>query len=426
LKEKRLFNRVLRKNNSIRRRLKYEILSTIVKQYHPDVLPTLDIVKENVMTDVSVIDTLPLTNSSPETKVYVSLLILTFLLDKGFNAQAAEFATTLVKFVQSFNRRTMDLLSAKVYFYYSRSFELINQLASIRNVLLLSHRTACLQHNEPGQAVLTNCIIRNYLHYNLYNLADKFRLRTTFLESRSNNQLARYSFYVGKIQCIQLKYSESYFNINQAILKAPQISAIGFRQIAHKFLCIVQLLMGEIPERAIFKQKDLQRSLIPYFQLTQAVRVGDLAKFNEVLNSFKTIFVRDKTYSLIVRLRHNVIKTGLRKISLSYSRISIKDICGKLAFDNEEDAEYMVAKAIADGVIDGVIDRKEHFMFSKENIDIYSTQEPERAFHKRIQFCIDTHNKAVKSLRFSENAFKQNESLSHSDDDHAEEVGSQL
>lgn len=44
------------------------------------------------------------------------------------------------------------------------------------------------------------------------------------------------------------------------------------------------------------------------------------------------------------RLRHNVIKTGVRMISLSYSRISLKDICLKLQLDSEEDAEYIVAK----------------------------------------------------------------------------------
>ena len=43
-------------------------------------------------------------------------------------------------------------------------------------------------------------------------------------------------------------------------------------------------------------------------------------------------------------LRHNVIKAGIRMMSLSYSRISLKDICLKLLLDSEEDAEYIVAK----------------------------------------------------------------------------------
>ena len=47
---------------------------------------------------------------------------------------------------------------------------------------------------------------------------------------------------------------------------------------------------------------------------------------------------------MINSLRHNVIKAGVRRLSISYSRISLKDICLKLHLDSEEDAEYIVAK----------------------------------------------------------------------------------
>ena len=87
-------------------------------------------------------------------------------------------------------------------------------------------------------------------------------------------------------------------------------------------------------------------------------------------------------------------------ISLSYSRIPLKDICLKLHLDSEEDAEFIVAKAIKDGVIDAVIDHEHAYMKSKENIDVYSTNEPQAAFHQRIAFCLDLHNESVKAMRF--------------------------
>lgn len=43
-----------------------------------------------------------------------------------------------------------------------------------------------------------------------------------------------------------------------------------------------------------------------------AVRTGNLAKFNQVLDQFGEKFQTDGTYTLIIRLRHNVIKTGER------------------------------------------------------------------------------------------------------------------
>ena len=77
-----------------------------------------------------------------------------------------------------------------------------------------------------------------------------------------------------------------------------------------------------------------------------------------VIETYGENFKRDKTYTLILRLRHNVIKTGIRRISLSYSRISLADISAQLALDSPEDAEFIVAKAIRDDVIDAETDHK--------------------------------------------------------------------
>lgn len=359
---------------------------------------------------------------SPEVEVYLYLLLVGFLLQNKLDEEASQCSTSLVdRLVQpTFNRRTLDLISARAYGYYSLSFERCQKLDQIRSKLLDLYRTACLRHDEPGQAALINAILRNYLHYNLYSHADKFRLNTTFPESRSNNEHARFLYYLGQINSIQLHYSDAYNNLSQALRKAPQHGAVGFRQAATKLLVIVQLLMGDIPERSTFRQHGLKRSLKPYFQLTKAVRVGNLVEFKSVMNRFKSIFIKDKTYTLIVRLRHNVIKTGLRKINLSYSRISLADVCQKLQLESEEDAEYIVAKAIHDGVIDAVIDRDNRFVFSKENVDMYSTADPQTAFHKRIQFCMDIHNGAVKALRFPPNAYKQNVVTEDDDDDFGE------
>ena len=77
------------------------------------------------------------------------------------------------------------------------------------------------------------------------------------------------------------------------------------------------------------------------------------------------MFLKDKTFTLIQRLHHNVIKTGLKKINLSYSRIRLSDVCEKLHLDSLADAEYIVAKAIRDGVIDATIDHTNGILQSK-------------------------------------------------------------
>jgi len=61
-------------------------------------------------------------------------------------------------------------------------------------------------------------------------------------------------------------------------------------------MCIVQLLMGEMPDRAIFSVKDLKSALRPYLSLAQTIRVGDLVAFHSVLDQFSDVFKADKTY----------------------------------------------------------------------------------------------------------------------------------
>jgi hypothetical protein len=98
-----------------------------------------------------------------------------------------------------------------------------------------------------------------------------------------------------------------------------------------------------------------------------------------------------------------VIKTGLRKINVSYSRIRLADVCDKLRLDNVEDAEFIVAKAIRDQVIDATLDHEAGTLRSKELIDVYSTTEPMEAYHARISFCLKMHNEAVRAMRYPPN-----------------------
>ena len=142
----------------------------------------------------------------------------------------------------------------------------------------------------------------------------------------------------------------------------------------------------------------------------QAVRIGDLALFHRVSEKYLSVFHTDKTHNLIVRLRHNVIRTGLRNISVSYSRISLIDVAGKLRLNSltaVADAESIVAKAVRDGGIDASVDHGNGWMQSKEMGDIYSSNEPQAAFHSRIAFCLNTHNEAVRALCFPPNAHKK-------------------
>jgi 26S proteasome regulatory subunit N3 len=171
-------------------------------------------------------------------------------------------------------------------------------------------------------------------------------------------------------------------------------------------LTIVQLLMGDIPERAVFAAKGMRVQLRPYLELAAAVRKGSVAEFRAVIERSAAVFTADGMLSLVARLRHNVIKVALRKISLSYSRIALTDVAARLGLDSADDCEYVVAKAIHDGVIDAAIDHDAGCVQSRENLDVYATHEPQAAFDRRIKFCLRLHNDALRSMMYAADAHK--------------------
>jgi 26S proteasome regulatory subunit N3 len=101
---------------------------------------------------------------------------------------------------------------------------------------------------------------------------------------------------------------------------------------------------------------------------------------------------------LVLRLRQNVIKTGIRRLSLSYSRIALRDICVKLHLDSEEDAEYIVGKAVRDGVIEGRVVHERGWMECRGEGRGYGPEVAD-AFGRRIGVCLELHNQSVK-VRF--------------------------
>ena len=184
----------------------------------------------------------------------------------------------------------------------------------------------------------------------------------------------------------------------------------------------------------MFRRPVLRQALIPYFQIVQgeytpapapvsildiprlayvasAVRVGDVPAFEKAFSTHEATFHVDSTHFLILRLRHFVIKAALRTITLAYSRISLADVCFKLHLDSEEDTEYIVAKAITDGVIDATIDHAGGYMQSRVSKDVYETDEPQKQFNQRVSHCTTMYNETVRAMRYPPGAHRKGEYL---------------
>lgn len=408
--------RVLRSISSMRKHVTADVISEVIVETYPPSSPTatflLNAINRTGAFESAVASSKMEVDSEkkpkealPEVDTYLSILAQIHLYDEKNVQKGAKFSTELIERMRTLNRRTLDSLAARVYFYYSLFFEQIAPLppspaatvTSIRQPLLAALRTAVLRKDSDTQATVMTLLLRNYLSTSHISQADLLISHNQFPASASNNQVARYLYYLGRIRAIQLQYTDAHGHLIGATRKSPTSHiARGFYQASHKLLVVVELLMGDIPDRAIFRQPALERFMHPYFLLSQSVSVGDLDGFLNIVNTHTATFRKDGTYTLILRLRQNVIKTGIRMMSLSYSRISLRDICLRLGLDSEESAEYIVAKAIRDGVIEASLDHEQGYMKSKEVGDIYATREPGEVFHERIRACLGLHDESVK------------------------------
>ncbi|KAL1873875.1 26S proteasome non-ATPase regulatory subunit [Diaporthe australafricana] len=428
--------RALRSVSSIRKRLTPDILAQVIVETFPATVTSGNVAKQLLIalgkehlplgqqavadSAMDVDSKAPAKNGSkkeikeviPEIDIFLGILVQVHLFDSKQFQHGAEFSSYLSDRIRTLNRRTLDSLSAKVYFYYSLFCENIaplppspqSPIVALRPTLLAALRTAVLRKDIDIQASVIVLLLRNYLLMSHISQADLLVSHTQFPENAANNQVARFLYYLGRIRAIQLRYTEAHEHLTAATRKAPSsLCALGFSQTATKLLMVVELLMGDIPDRATFRVASTEQALHPYFLLVQAVRVGNLEDFETTIADHADTFRRDGTYTLILRLRQNVIKTGIRMMSLSYSRISLRDICIRLHLGSEESAEYIVAKAIRDGVIEATLDREHGFMKSKETGDIYATREPTEAFHDRIRACLALHDESVKAMRFPMN-----------------------
>lgn len=132
----------------------------------------------------------------PEVDFYLSILIQIFLYDNKAIESGARFSSNLVERLRTLNRRTLDALSARVYFYYSLFFEQLAPLppsplasvVSIRKNLLAALRTSVLRKDQDTRATVTTLLLRNYLSTSHISQADLLISHSEFPPTASDRK----------------------------------------------------------------------------------------------------------------------------------------------------------------------------------------------------------------------------------------------
>jgi 26S proteasome regulatory subunit N3 len=126
---------------------------------------------------------------------------------------------------------------------------------------------------------------------------------------------------------------------------------------------------------------------------------GELQSFNKVVELYKETYQKDGLYTMILRLNQIVLRIGLRRISLAYSNIYLRDVGTKLNIPTE-DVEFVVAKALRDGIIHGEIDHEGQILKVERDQNIYVTHEPQAQLDKRIRYCLGLYHEIQKAITY--------------------------
>jgi 26S proteasome regulatory subunit N3 len=80
----------------------------------------------------------------PEAQMFIYVLVLMKLIDDGDLKSAKEFGDFIIQRMKGVNRRTLDHLAAKAYYFISVAYEKMNLLPSLRPQMFEGYKSCCL------------------------------------------------------------------------------------------------------------------------------------------------------------------------------------------------------------------------------------------------------------------------------------------
>ncbi|KAJ2888127.1 26S proteasome non-ATPase regulatory subunit, partial [Coemansia aciculifera] len=227
-------HRALRTIFSLRKRLQLDVLAEAIaaqtsKGNIPNVADCLRCAAESLGQTPEVGASTKV--CEPEVCLFLCLLVQLYHLDHNEYERGAKLSDVLVGAALSLQRRTLDPIVSRIIFYYSRFFEVSGRLADARPLLLKALQTATLMSMKETKAMVLTLLLRNFLNYKLYDQAERLAAKSAFPADAPNNLLARYLYYMGRIEAVQLNYSQAQMHLLEATRKAPSTPATaGFQQ----------------------------------------------------------------------------------------------------------------------------------------------------------------------------------------------------
>ena len=352
------------------------------------------------------------------------VLAYLFVLGCGLLAKAgawAELESTASEAFQ-WGRQKADLsmgsLLARLCHYWCEAAERAGTLQKCKPELLAEYRAATLRHDSWVQAGTLVWLMREAVQARRYREAAALAAKATFPESVSANLAAKWHYYRGKLAVVRGEYSAAAQALRTATRKAPT-SALCFQAQVTKWTVLVQLLVGDIPERVVFRGNSAWRqALEAYYEITRAVVSGDLAIFQRVVQRYESAYREDGTWHIIARLKTSVQRIALKNITRSYRTLSYAACAEKIGCEDVLEVQALIRKAIRDKIIVAACDDELQAIVGAQSgaadaadgsagVLLHHTTEPQEAYSSRIDYILGMYNQAVQAMKYPTKQYEE-------------------
>ena len=315
-------------------------------------------------------------------------------------------------------------LSSYILYKFLNGIEKENKFADLKEKIY--HWLALFQ-NGSYEALFSTVyvfLLRNLLKSGQLKEATQLLKNCRFPEHIGHSLLAKFLYYKGVYLSHVGQLTPALNFITESLRKASEDTTKkglnAFKASAKKLKIVLQLLVNDP-----ISHNWLNENKIPvhYMSLVGAVNRGDNVQFNELIHANRVSFEKDKVMRLLDEMRSVVTKNALKKLSVSYSKISIKDVLAKLGVGNNPDFDLnaFLTKSRED-LPEFTIDHKNLSIEFTQKLDNYYNSQTRESLIQRIRHLQGLEEQVNKSLKFKvqskEVASEEKVEDSEEDDDH--------
>lgn len=239
---------------------------------------------------------------------------------------------------------------AKSLKYFSETAEYNESVTYLQKLLPLS---MAYQRKKTGESALlyvgNNLILVNFSRNNFKQAQNVIEVVEEKVKDLSNypiNEAVEFSFNKGKINAVYSKLQEAQKDLLFAFHHTPYIERKN-RRLILAYLVPVQMCLGQLPSKDLINKY----SLTMYEFLAKAIETGNLALYDESLESNQFLFIKLGLFDLVVKARQLVFLQILKVVHNLWGDAKVPTTLFQEAISKYGDYDFVLSESIIASLI---------------------------------------------------------------------------